>query len=113
MTLIEFYKILGASIKPGLEDRLDFFISNSKGIYHPFPSVTKGPVRVEKLRQLCQFEPSQVDEVFARSVRFYQEAFFKFENMRHLVEKELKKDILKSEEERENLKKFIRDYSKK
>lgn len=108
MTMIEFYRALAASVKPGLEERLDF-VRTSNSIYHPFPSVTKGPISIKKLQKAIQFEPSKPIEVFKECVDFYKNAFFKYSKMRQRIERQVKKNFL-TEKDTENFINFIKSY---
>lgn len=110
MSLIEFYQVLAHSIKPGLEKRLEFK-AVERHIYHPFPSVTKGPVSIEKIKTMTGFQPSDLESFFCECVAFYRDAFMKYPKMRLQVEKEVKKDMnIKSDESKEEFEKFIKNY---
>lgn len=112
ISLIDFYRILGEKIKPGLGKRLEF-VSTDETIFHPFPSVTRGAISIAKLQHTLGFKPIvTIDELFAQCVGFYREAYGKYPEMRKQVEKEVRKDlgIKKSDVEKENFDTFIKNY---
>ncbi|CAF0818450.1 unnamed protein product [Brachionus calyciflorus] len=115
LTIGDVLSLIGSFIKPGLADRIKCVpVENcAKYIYEPFPSVTKGPVSTEKVKQILGFEPSNLNETFKESVEFYKDAYEKFESDRRIIEKELKNEWIKSKNEQEKFKNFINSYIKK
>lgn len=109
--MIEFYKLLAKQIKPGLENRLEFVPTDEK-IFHPFPSVTRGPISIEKLKKTIGYEPiSDMANLFQDCVEFYRKAYTRFPKMRRQAEKEAKRDLnIKSTEDKEKFEKFINNY---
>jgi hypothetical protein len=79
-----------------------------------FPSVTKGPLNIQKIKLMCGFEPSEFNETLKRIVRFYDQAYVKFPKQRNSIEKQvLKLDVFRKDEtQRENFNRFIDAKSK-
>lgn len=108
---------MASFIKPGLENRLEFVLTDNTHsadnlIFNPFPSVTRGPISIEKIKTVLGFTPVvSMSELFRECVEFYRQAYVRFPKMRQQVEKEVKKDLnIKSNIDKENFEKFIKNY---
>jgi hypothetical protein len=85
---------------------------NKQDAYYPFPSVTKGPISIQKLKKShIPFQPYDVKVAFSQMVEFYKQAFYKFPKMRHDIEIEIKKEFLKNN--RDKIETFNAFISKK
>ena len=90
----ELIAVIASNIKLGFEQRLQFQpCDDMELIVHPlddYPSVTKGPVDVTKLKSLTKFEPYDLDEAMKESIDFYNQAYKKFPEERKKIEKLLR-----------------------
>ena len=80
---------------------------------HSFPSVTKGAVNTKKIKDRFNFEPTNIEEAFKETIDFYNNAYHKYPKHREIIEKELKKKVLKpSSDEKLKFKDFIKNVLK-
>jgi hypothetical protein len=75
------------------------------------PSVTKGPLSIEKAVKLLDFKPCELKQMLKETVEFYNEAYKKFPRMRKIIEKDIRSGMLNTEEERDRFDKFIYDIT--
>lgn len=109
MSINDVLELIASFLKHNMEKRIICVpVDNCANyIYEPFPSVTKGPVNTSKIKQLLEFEFSDLNNCFEESVEFYNSAYSKFNEERHQIEKELKKEWIKEKFDRELFSKFI------
>ena len=113
MTLIELIKEMACLIRPGFESELNFKCSSSEARpllsfwVDELPSVTRGPVSVEKARQVLRFEPTSLRTMLQETIDFFSEACKRFPKMRKQVERDIRVGLLQSEEERGKFDDFI------
>ena len=91
----ELIAVMASNIKPGLDQRIQFKpCDDMELILHPmddYPSVTKGPVDLTKLKAMTKFEPYNLDEAMKESIEFYNRAYKKFPEERKRIEKLIRK----------------------
>ena len=69
---------------------------NSEKIFDGgFPSVTKGSLNTKKIKEMLNFQPSDLIKSFNEIFSFYDQAYTKFPKQRKSIEHDLKRDILK------------------
>jgi hypothetical protein len=95
MDLIEFHNRIAFIINPNFASNLKFREMNKDDQdYHSFPSVSKGPVNIEKIKSLLNFNATNVDQAFRETIEFYDNAFKFYSNERKLIVKEIRKCFL-------------------
>ena len=93
MTLIDFHNKIASIIRPGFESNLNYIKCQDELDYHLFPSVNRGSMSIEKLKNLLNFQPTNIQEAFEETVKFYEKARFIHLKERIRIEKELKKNF--------------------
>ncbi len=84
---------MASLIKPGAENNLKYIAIEDCTFNHPYPSVTKGAVSIDKIKSKLKFEPFPLKEAFSETIQFFNEAYLKYPKHRQNIEKEIKKEL--------------------
>ncbi len=106
-TLPELLKLMASIISPGLENTLNFVITNDNDHIHSFPSVTKGYLDLSKIQNILKFECTDVHYAFEETIRFYDRAFFDYPSKRKRIEKDFRRTVLEKGVEKKKFEEFI------
>ncbi len=90
MSLKDFNDLLASKIKPGLENQLKY-VADNKSDYDLFPSVNRGPINIQKLKSMLEFEQTDIKIALEETIRFYDISYSEFPEERKSIERSLKK----------------------
>lgn len=98
LTLIELLKTIASFMyDDNFEKSLHFTKDDKCGISHGFPSITKGPIDVSKVKAVLNFEFSHVTDALMETVEFYKNAASLFPDERKKILKDLRKEVIEDE----------------
>lgn len=110
MTLKEVLSLFASIINPEGQSNLKYICQLDCDFNHPYPSVTKGAVSIDKIKTKLNFEPSPIKEAFSETIEFFNEAYIKYPKHRKSIENEIKKEVIKNENDKLKFNEFILNF---